>query len=78
MSMRRLSKLIKARTSPSNPKRWWVHEERRQSAEALGRRDYAKMLSSKAIECAAKPSSHPLVTLTPEMAMVIAKHLEEK
>lgn len=80
MSMRALTKLIRTRVETSeakNRKRLYVHDERRDAAQALSRSQYARMLKSKALEAAARPSSHPLVTLTPEMAMVIAQHLQK-
>lgn len=77
MSMRRLTRLIQGRVG-GDPwsKRLGVHEERRGSAESMTRGDCVRLLVGKALEAGARPSSHPLVSLTPEMCMVIARHLK--
>lgn len=79
MSMQRLTTLLKKRVEGSdarNEKRLWVHEERRDSARALTKADYRRLLQSKSMEAASRPSAYPQVTLTPEMAMAIAEHLK--
>lgn len=81
MSMRNLTALIKTRVETSearNRKRLYVHEERKTSAKSLSKADYRKLLDSKAIEAASRPSAYPQVTLTPEMAMAIAEFLKER
>lgn len=78
MSMRSLTKVLQGRITPQNRKRLDVHVERRKSALLLSKTQYANLLKSKAVEAEARPSAYPLVTITPEMAMAIAQHLQKK
>lgn len=81
MSMKELKRLIAAREQASPKKirstyRMDIHKERAEKAEALPGWKLSLLLRTKAYESAGKSSAKPLITLTPEIAIVIADHLD--
>lgn len=76
--MARLTKLISARCEDKDRGRLDVHHQRRLSALTFGPKEYATLLEGKALEAGLRPSSHPTVSVTPEMAMVIAHLLSKR